>query len=493
MINFQTLLQTDFLSFLQNAHHEVNGSKLDNDPYLRLLADDVQGIADGTIRRYLCNLPPGHAKTFTFSVSLPAWILAHNPAAKILILSYGEDLAIPIARTIRNVVASQWFRRAYPATQLAKDHRAAGDFGTDKGGRVLASSIDGAITGQRCDHLIIDDPVQISDANDLAWLEKNNSRFDTDIISRLNNPRTGSVVIVQHRLNRVDLTGHLLKRGGWTHRVLPLVATKPDKYYLRDGTAWDRLEGEPLRPNAYTENMIADLRAHTGPPGFGPLYQQTFDGPHVLQIEREDFVVEPVYKTPDARFIISADLNQKGEAGASLSVIQSWALLSDRRYLLVDQWRGRATRKMLGKQFRTLSARYNPGVILIEDNGPASELAEMLQRIGYDVQLIRPRGDKLSRLRPHVPLFRDRRIVLPFGSPFIEEFISEFMAFPYGEHSDQVDTATQMFRWVENNDLPAPKRRGKAHAICLVHPQIGRTKTLPGLGKRPNIFVRRRR
>jgi predicted phage terminase large subunit-like protein len=493
MNSFRTLLQNDFFTFLKNAHREVNGSKLDNDPYLRLLADDVQGIADGTIRRYLCNLPPGHAKTFVFSISLPAWILAHNPFAKILILSYGEDLAIPIARAIRNILASDWFQDAFPGTQLAKDHRAAGDFGTRKGGRVFASSIDGAITGQRCDYLIIDDPVQISDANNLTWLDKNNSRFDTDVISRLNSPRTGSVVIVQHRLNRDDLTGHLLKRGGWTHRVVPLVATKPETYHLRDGTVWRRPEGVPLRPNAYTENVIADLREHTGAPGFGPLYQQTFEGPDVLQIVREDLIVEPVYKTPNAPFIISADLNQKGEAGTSFSVIQCWALMSDGRHLLADQWRGRATRKMLGKQFRTLSARYNPSVILIEDNGPASELAETLHRIGYNVELITPRGDKFSRLRAHVQLFRDHRIVLPAGSPFIADFISEFIAFPHGENSDQVDAATQMFRWIENNDLPAPKRRGKAHAICVIQPPIGRKQSFPRIGGRPNIFVRRRR
>jgi phage terminase large subunit-like protein len=426
MTSFRKLLQTDFFTFLQNAHREVHGSNLDKDPYLRLLADDVQEIADGTINRYLCNLPPGHAKTFTFSISLPTWILAHNPSAKILILSYGEDLAIPIARTTRNIVASEWFQDAFPETQLAKDHRAAGDFGTRKGGRVFATSIEGAITGQRCDFLIIDDPVQISRANDLNWLDKNNARFDTDVISRLNSPRTGSVVIVQHRLNRNDLTGHLLERGGWKHRVLPLVATKTEKFHLRDGAVWRRLKGEPLRPNAYTEKLIDELREHTGTPGFGPLYQQTFEGPHVLQIKREDFVVEPVYKMPNAPFIMSADLNQKGESGTSFSVIQCWALLPDGRYLLADQWRGRATRKILSKQFKTLSARYNPSAILIEDNGPASELAERLQRFGYDVQLITPRGDKVKRLRPHVQLFRDRRIVLPYGSLFVEGFISEF-------------------------------------------------------------------
>jgi len=39
--------------------------------------------------------------------------------------------------------------------------------------------------------------------------------------TRLNDPSTGAFVIVMQRVHEVDLTGHLVERGGYTHLCLP--------------------------------------------------------------------------------------------------------------------------------------------------------------------------------------------------------------------------------------------------------------------------------
>src|ERR1700730_9880122 len=77
--NFDELLRHDVHSFANRAHVELHGSPLGDDMYVRLLTYDVERIVLGRIRRYVCNLPPGHGKTFLFSVTLPAWLLGHNP------------------------------------------------------------------------------------------------------------------------------------------------------------------------------------------------------------------------------------------------------------------------------------------------------------------------------------------------------------------------------------------------------------------------------
>lgn len=215
--NFDELVRHDVHSFANCAHVELHGSPLGDDMYVRLLTYDVERIVLERIRRYACNLPPGHGKTFLFSVTLPAWLLGHNPSARILILSYGEDLATDISRKTRSILQSQWYAKAFPRTILAKDQKAARDFATTAGGRVSSRSIDGAITGVRCDYLFLDDPVQIRDCGNIPHLEWVNEQFDVDIVSRLNNPRTGAIVIVHHRLNQSDLTGYLQRRQGWKH------------------------------------------------------------------------------------------------------------------------------------------------------------------------------------------------------------------------------------------------------------------------------------
>ncbi len=451
--NLNDLLRRDPLTFANRAHVELHGSLLGDDMYLRVLTFDVERVATGDIRRYDCNLPPGHGKTFIFSVTLPAWLLGHKPSAQILIVSYGEDLATDIARKIRAVLQAPWYREAFPKTRLAKDQKAARDFATTAGGRVHARSIDGATTGVRCDCLVADDLVQIRDSGNLPHLEWVNTRFDTDLVTRLNNPETGIIVVVHHRLNQADLTGHLRKRRNWKHRVLPLIAPQDCDFRLKSGV-WRRKQGEVLRPDAYGPEYVAELRENTGAPGFGPLYQQCFDGPDVLQVRREDFVVQPIYARPAVPYVLSIDPNHKGGDGHSFGVIQCWGLLPDGKYLLFDQWRGRAHRSIFAAHIRRMKSEYRPVVILIEDNGPALDLQEQIETSRCPVILLNPNGDKLTRLRRNLDLFRNRQVVLRAGLPFMDELFGEFEGFPYGVNDDQVDAATQFFDWVRSNDVP---------------------------------------
>jgi len=464
MSSFLDLLRSDPLTFAKRAHFELHQSPLGDDRYLELLAYDVERIASGGIRRYLCNLPPGHGKTFIFSVTLAAVILARTPSARILIVSYGEDLATDIARKIRTIIQAPWYGKAFPKTRLAKDQKAARDFATTAGGRVCARSLDGAVTGVRGDYVIVDDPVQIRDSGNLAHLESVNARFTSEIASRLNDPETGTIVVVHHRLNQSDLTGYLETRHGWIRRRLALIAPEDRQYPLKNGV-WRRKQGEVLRPDAYRPEYIAELRENTGAPGFGPLYQQTFDGPDVLQVRREDFVILPFYTPPAIPFILSIDPNHKGEHGHSYSVIQCWGLLNDgNRYLLYDQWRARAHKSVFTAQIRSMKAKYRPRLILIEDNGPALELQAQFDTQSCPVILINASGNKLTRLRRHLDLFRQCQIVLRLGLAGTEELMVEFETFPYGVSDDQVDTATQFFDWIRSTDRPV---------IANQHPAMG--------------------
>jgi predicted phage terminase large subunit-like protein len=451
-MTFPEVLRADPLTFAKRAHFELHQSHLGDDPYLELLAYDLERIITGQIPRYICNMPPGHCKTFFFSITLSALILGRNPSARILVVSYGEDLATEITRKTRRIVQAPWYGEAFPRTKLAKDHRAARDFGTTVGGRVCARSFDGAVTGVRCDYLIVDDPVQIRDSANLAHLESVNARFTTDVAPRLNNPATGTIVVVHHRLNKSDLTGYLEKRRGFRLRRLALVAPETREYRLRKGV-WRRKQGEVLRPDAYSPDYVADLRENTGAPGFDPLYQQSFDGPDVLQIRREDFVVQPFYASPAVPFILSIDPNHKGEKGRSYSVIQCWGLLTDGRYLLCDQWRERAHKSVFAGQIRSMKAQYRPQLILIEDNGPALEFQAQFESQSCPVVLIEASANKLARLRPHLDLFRRRRIVLRLDLPHMEELMVEFETFPYGVSDDLVDAATQFFDFVRSTDF----------------------------------------
>jgi hypothetical protein len=221
------LIKTEFLAFAMKAFASLNkGKSLGNDRYLKLLAKHLTRVAAKKTKRLVVSLPPRHYKTFMGSICLPAWILAHNPSAKIIILTYGQDLADKNAYAIRDILRSDWFKQTFH-TRIKKDRAKLVEFVTTDGGGVRALSIQGGVTGLGADVIIIDDPVEIKDCDNAKRLERVNDLFDDEIQTRLDNPKKGCIVVIAHRISEDDLPGHVLKKGEWKQLKLPLIDAPP--------------------------------------------------------------------------------------------------------------------------------------------------------------------------------------------------------------------------------------------------------------------------
>ena len=162
-----------------------------------------------------------------------------------------------IARNIRTILQSSWFKELF-ATRIKKGHAEVTDFGTTSGGGVFVTSFHGRFTGRRADVIIVDDPHDIAD--ELEQIESTIESFSTVLLSRLNNRKNGRVLVVAHRVHERDLSAYLLRKKKWEHVVLPLVATKDQTYETTSGT-WRRRKGELLRPDAFGQDDLDELRA----------------------------------------------------------------------------------------------------------------------------------------------------------------------------------------------------------------------------------------
>jgi hypothetical protein len=264
------LVQTEFLAFAMKAFACLNkGRDLGQDKYLKLLAERLTRVAAGKTKRLVVSLPPRHSKTFMGSICLPAWILAHNPSAKIIILTYGQELADKNAYAIRDILRSEWFKQAFH-TRIKKDRAKLADFMTTEGGVVRSLSIQGGVTGLGADYIIIDDPVEIKDCDNAKWLARAKDLFDDEIQTRLDNPKKGCIVVIAHRISEDDLPGHVLQKGGWKQLKLPLIAMRSRTYDFGEREVWERKKGELLRPGAFTKQDIRRLRC-SKQPGFETL------------------------------------------------------------------------------------------------------------------------------------------------------------------------------------------------------------------------------
>src|SRR5215208_5325577 len=208
-----SLIATDFPSFVREFHQLCRGKPLNNDPYLLLAFAMAEDIAAGRTPRAIINLPPGTGKSFIFAVCLPAWRLGHHPSSTILVVEHSKKLAKDTTRNIRKILLSEPFRRNFK-TRIDENWKGAGDFGTTKGGSVFATSVGGTITGFQAELVIVDDPLPIKDADNIDQIEWVNATFDDEIASRTRDEHS-CIVGVMHRLHRDDLAGHLLRQGGY--------------------------------------------------------------------------------------------------------------------------------------------------------------------------------------------------------------------------------------------------------------------------------------
>jgi predicted phage terminase large subunit-like protein len=86
--------------------------------------------------------------------------------------------------------------------------------------------------------------------------------------------------------------------------------------------------------------------------------------------------------------------------------------------------------------------------VLIEDAGSGTHLVQELNR---ECKLrpipVRPEGDKIVRMEAQSALIEAGHVFVPESAPWLADFQSEIMAFPYGRHDDQVDTVSQFLMW----------------------------------------------
>jgi predicted phage terminase large subunit-like protein len=448
--HLSSALKNDFLTFARRALRKLDDTVLDHDPYLELLTTYLLEFADGSTKRLLINMPPRHAKTKLCSICFSAWILAHNPSIKIMIVAYSIDLAESISRAIRNILQSVWFKESFP-TRVAKGHAKSNDFATTAGGKVYATSFDGSVTGFGGDIIIVDDPHNISDVENPRQLERTIEKFNTMLVRRLDTPKKGRIMVIGHRVHENDLSAALLQDGSWTNLRLPIVAPRDQEFRTAYGR-WHRRKGELLRPDADDLTEIERLRSKLVNPPFELLYQQDDDAQSLPALTADHFLSyrpEDIFNLP--RFV-SVDPGTDEGDGRSFSVVQLWATNGVINYL-VDQVRKRCDFRELVRITKRIVCNNTGAPILIENtaNGPAliSALSEAQKRRAY---AITPRDSKTTRLRRHYDKFLSGRIRVQSDAQFREKLTKEFIVFPHGRHADQVDATTQFLDFIVKRD-----------------------------------------
>jgi predicted phage terminase large subunit-like protein len=427
--------------------------------HIDLIAGRLEAVLDGRINRLIINVPPRSLKSVIASVAFPAFCLGHRPSMQLICASYGQDLADKFAVDCRGVMQSAWYQRLF-GVRLTGRRPAVADFSTTAGGGRFATSVGGVLTGRGGDIIVIDDPLKPSEALSEAERQAANHWFDHTLMTRLNDKRTGAIVIIMQRLHEDDLVGHVLAKGGWDVLSLPAIAEVEERFVIPSLLGEQKIvrrPGEALHASREPLEVLEELKRNLGEYHFASQYQQSpvpLGGAMIRQAWIRYYAPPELPATFDL-VVQSWDTASKDHQFADFSAGVTLGVRSGVVYVL-DVVRRRMDFPTLRAAVEEAYRQYRPHVILVEDASSGIQLVQELKAANiYAVTPIRPDRDKETRLFAQSILFQSGRVRLPERAVWLSDFVSELTSFPAAKFDDQVDAISQALTYLrERLDEP---------------------------------------
>jgi len=449
-IEKQTVPQRDSLyEFMKYYWAKEKKQPLDENWHIKLICEKLEQVYSWEIKRLIINIPPRSLKTETVSIAFPAWCLWHDPRIKFMEVSYSAQLAEKNSLWCRNMYLSDTFLSVFPRRvglredQNTKQHRE-----TLQGGQMYAAWSAGTIIWQWCDIMLIDDPLSPEEAkSDVMRIWVNNNYEDT-LKSRLNSKTEGAIVVIMQRLHDNDLSWYLLDKGKlwtWEHReelIIPAIAEFDDWYR----NSWESFF-EKRFPIGLLHKMKSDNTVV-----FSTQYQQNPVDKGSQEFHEEWFRYYTDDQKPKKLRIFTAvdPAFSKKETADYSCIMTVWFDWMD-MYLL-EYTVGRFDPAELIDKIIYHNSKRQPEKIGIESFQAQTIIwfnlkAELQRRWQYaTIEEIRQTGDKETKLRKLIPLYRNWHIYHKLG---MDELEFQLKRFPRGRNDDIIDAEQMLYSMYE--------------------------------------------
>lgn len=471
-----------------------------------LIREGVAGRLDSTTHPgtrplgMIVQAPPRHGKSYTTSHYTPAWFLGMFPRRRVILASNEAGLARDFGRAARDILSD--VGPGIFGVQVREDTRAGSDWRTTAGGGMITAGVGGSITGKGADLLIIDDPFKNAEqASSPVIREK---VWDWWISTARTRLHPGAfVLVVLTRWHDDDLAGRLLKAAREDHEVdqwhelrLPAIAEANDPL--------GRPVGQALWPKRYSATDLEKTRKTSGPYWWGAMYQQRpspddggifsaksigryritewkelpdRDGdegwgqvaseswaftrriPSTVRIELGDGKLGPDIGLDHQRVFQTVDLAASEKQTADFTVITTFAATVEGDLLVLDVERRRIPGPDQPDLVQACLDDWDPESVHVERIGYQTALLQTLSRRGLPVLPLDADKDKVTRAAYASARYKTGKVFHPTHAPWLDALEAEMLAFPVGEHDDQVDTLSYGAR-VQRN-LPGPVKKPK--------------------------------
>lgn len=470
--------EEDLLTFFKDAWRYIVGSK----PYtpgwhLEAIAEHLEAVTRGEIRRLIINIPPRMTKSSLVSVAWPAWTWAllpelaegvltsplMGPQVQFLSSSYGTSLSKRDTNRTRRLIMSPWYQQLWgDRFHLMDDQNAKDRYDNDKGGYRLAVSERSGLTGEGGDVIIIDDPHNAVDVDSEVKREATIDWWDEAMSTRLNDQETGAYVGVMQRLYENDWTGHAITQNAkeWTHLMLPM--EYEPRRHCSTSILWRNpttdeieafsdprtVEGELLCPDRVSARALAELKIKLGPFGVAGQLQQAPtprggailleeywqawppsvehlpEVPKLVWSETEQRMIQGKATTtfPTMEFVLgSLDTAMTEKTQNDYSAMTVWGLWYDQHGLpnlmLMEAWQERLQFNAMITKTMAVCTKRQVDRLLIEAKNNGIAAAQEIQRLtkgrAWSVIQEPVKGDKVGRAIACQPTFASDQVWAP--------------------------------------------------------------------------------
>ena len=452
------LYRSDFRSFVRKAFCVLHPGKVFAENWhLDAIAFHLEGVGRGDISRLMINVPPRSLKSLMSSVFWPAFLIGNDPSKTVIVVSHSLDLSIDLQNKFRQLISSMDIHEIFPvfAQALKKDNER--ELNTADGGGRIAVSVDSNVTGRGADVIVIDDPLDASDADKENECARVNKWIDSTLSTRLNEPSKSPIVMVMQRLSTNDPSAHLATQEPWKVLSFPAIATKNESILIGSKTYHKREKGDLLDSDRFPESYLKKQKLKMGKRSFQAQFQQSplpSGGGLIDPAEFKRYSNLP--ESYDAKFI-SVDPASGSDSGSYTAILGG--RISNGRLYVSNVIRQRID---ITEQFDTilgLEQKHKLDTVVVEKAGPGLSLLELLFKHygGEDymfrdlqfLQAITPRKSKVFRMEAAMSWVRQGRVLLPNDAAWLAAFESELESFPNGQYDDQVDALSQAIKFFD--------------------------------------------
>lgn len=444
--------QNDFLAFIAAIDRTYKFGT-----HLKRLGSLLMDVEQNIKNRIAVSMAPRMGKSQMISIYYPAWYLGRHPDHKVIVASHTADLAVVMARKVRNLIQSPEYARIFPGTKIASDAKAAAQWNTTQGGEYFAIGVGGALAGRGAHLIIADDPLSEQDikAGNTNSLDNAYEWFSAGLRTRL--MPDGKICVLHTRWHQRDLIGRLLKdsamnEGGDNYEAFEFPAI------LNEGTDNEK----SIWPEQWTIESLQQTRAsmHHIMWQWYAQYQQNPTAAEAAIIKRDWIRWWTQEDPPPCDFTVqSFDTALTTKSRSDFSVCHTWGVWHNeedgtQNAILLNKVKGKYEFPELKKMAHEQYAEWEPDSVIVEAKASGQPLIDEMRRSGIFVQDFSPgKGqDKIARLNAVADMFASGHVWFP-ETAWAAQTVEEILAFPAGEHDDEVDTMTLALQRIRKGGL----------------------------------------